>query len=58
MDARMNIGPFKIVPGRARIVQTMRSPIRYVSKPRVFQLAFWARGTFLRASVIGRLLQL
>jgi hypothetical protein len=44
-EAVMNIGAFKIVPGRARSVQMARRIERYIRRPRVFQLAFVARGT-------------
>jgi hypothetical protein len=44
-EAVMNIGAFKIVPGRARSVQIARRIERYIRRLRVFQLAFVARGT-------------
>ena len=40
IEAVMKMGPFKITPGNARIVQTVRRPKRYVRRPNVFQPAF------------------
>lgn len=48
IEARMRIGAFKMVPGRARIAQNASSPSRYVSKPSVFHPAFLALGTYFK----------
>ena len=44
-EAVMNIGLFKIAPGRARTVQISNRSSRYNSRLNVFQFAFFAIGT-------------
>jgi hypothetical protein len=46
IEAVKKIGPFKITPGKAKILHTLNNPTRYNNKPSVFQLALWALGTF------------
>lgn len=46
IEAVKKIGPFKITPGKAKMLQTLNNPARYSNKPSVFQLALWALGTF------------
>lgn len=46
IEAIKKIGPFKIAPGKAKVLQTPNSPTRYSNKPSVFQLALCALGTF------------
>ena len=46
MDAVRKIGPLRITPGRARMVQTNKSRRRYNRRPRVFQLAGRALGIY------------
>ncbi len=48
MEAVKKIGPFKITPGKAKVLQTLNNPTRYSNKPSVLQLAFVALGTFNR----------
>jgi hypothetical protein len=51
IEAAKKIGPLRITPGRARRVQTISRPRRYRSRPRVFQVAFRARGTYITITV-------
>jgi hypothetical protein len=46
MEAIRKIGPFKITPGKAKVLHTVNNPTRYTNKLSVFQLALWALGTF------------
>jgi len=46
IEAAKKTGPFKITPGNAKVLHTPSNPTRYSNKPRVFQLSFWALGTF------------
>jgi hypothetical protein len=48
IEAVKKIGPFKITPGKAKMLQALNNPTRYNNKPSVFQLALWALGTFGR----------
>jgi hypothetical protein len=61
IDAVIKMGLFKITPGSAKLVQTASNPKRYMSSPKVFQIARLARGIcdsfrlYITNSRVGRI---